>query len=264
MANKNNNLPTVEGESFKSKLGTTVLVLIITIVWLLIFALLIKLDIAGMGTRLRPLIKDVPYLNYILPPVSDDVLISENNYPYEDITEAIDIIKQLEDQVATLEDKNSKYAGMVLDLQSEVSRLQQFEDDQAAFEERVKRFDINVVYNSQAPDISEYKKYYDEINPETASKLYKEVVEQLQYDSAIKEKADILKNMKPGQAAAALEEMTADIEYTCKILLSMKTAEATEIMNKMDTLFVARILQTMHDMDEEWYEKIQNNLLKNQ
>ena len=88
-------------------------------------------------------------------------------------------------------------------------------------------------------------------------------MEQLQYDDAIKQKADLLKNMKPGNAAKVLEEMTADLEYTCKILLCMKTAEATEIMNKMDQLFVARLLQTMHDMDEAWYKKIQAGLNKN-
>ena len=75
----------------------------------------------------------------------------------------------------------------------------------------------------------------------------------------IKEKADLLKNMKPAQAAAALEEMTADLEYTCKILLSMKPVEATAIMDKMDSLFVARLLQTMHDMDEAYYKKISKN-----
>lgn len=252
------------GESFGSKLGTTMIVIVIILIWLAIFALLVKMDIGGMGTKLRPLIKDVPVLNMILPPVSDDVLIAENNYPYADIDEAVAYIKQLEEENLILDKKTSDYAKQILDLQAEVSRLKTFEEDQAAFEQRVRRFDVNVVYNSQAPDISEYKKYYDEINPETAAEIYRQVIEQLQYDESIKEKANILKNMKPAQAAAALEEMTADIEYTCKLLLCMKVDEATAIMNKMDSLFVARIIQKMHDMDKEWYERIQNNLLQNQ
>lgn len=258
---KKDNEQVKSGDSVASKIGTAIIVVLIVVVWLAIFALLIKMDIGGIGTKLRPLIKDVPVLSLILPDVSDDVLIAEENYPYNNISEAVEVIKNLEKENETLEDRNTEYAKKILDLQTEVERLKVFEEDQIAFEERVKRFDVNVVYNSQAPDIEEYKKYYDEINPETAAEIYRQVIEQLQYDKSIQEKADLLKTMKPGNAAAVLEEMTADIEYTCKILLCMKTDEATAIMDKMDSLFVARILQTMHDMDDEWYQRIQSNLL---
>lgn len=262
MAKKDNNQEQVKsGDSVGSKIGTAIIVILIVVVWLAIFALLIKMDIGGIGTKLRPLIKDVPVLSLILPDVSDDVLIAEENYPYKNISEAVEIIKNLEKENETLNDTNSDYAKKILELQTEIERLKVFEEDQIAFEERVKRFDVNVVYNSQAPDIEEYKKYYDEINPETAAEIYRQVIEQLQYDESIQEKANLLKTMKPGNAAEVLEEMTADIEYTCKILLCMKTDEATAIMDKMDPLFVARLLQTMHDMDDEWYQRIQSNLL---
>jgi len=78
------------------------------------------------------------------------------------------------------------------------------------------------------------------------------------------DRTKLLKTMKPANAANALQEMTADIEYTCKLLLCMKTDEATAILDKCDTLFVARVIQTMHDMDIEWYNNIQNNLLQNE
>ncbi len=249
-----------DGEGIGSKIGTAVIIVLIVIIWLAIFALLVKMDIGGMGTKLRPLIKDVPVLNLILPDVSDEVLINEENYPYKNIKEAVEIIKNLEKENADLDNQNSEYAKKILDLQAEIERLKAFEEDQLAFEERVKRFDANVVYNSKAPDIEEYKKFYEEINPETAEEIYRQVIEQLQYDESIKEKATLLKTMKPGNAAKVLEEMTADIEYTCKILLCMKPDEATAIMDKMDALFVARIVQTMHDMDDEWYQKIAKNL----
>ncbi len=261
---KKNDLPAnPEEESIISKIGTGLMIVLIILVWLAIFALLVKMDVGGMGTALRPLIKDVPVLNLILPDVPDDVLINEENYPYKNIKEAVEIIKELEAKVDLLEDENGQYARKILELQAEVDRLKNYEDEYAAFEERVKRFDVNVVYNSQAPEIEEYKKYYEEINPETAAEIYRQVIEQLAYDDAIKQKAQLLKTMKPGNAAKALEEMTADIEYSCKLLLCLKTDEAAAIMDKMDTLFVARIMQTMHDMDEAWYEQIQAKLLQN-
>lgn len=248
-----------KGEGVGAKIGTILLVILIIAVWIGIFALLIKMDVGGIGTTLRPLIKDVPVLNLVLPDPTDDMLIAENNYPYKNIQEAIEVIKGLEVRNDELSSEIDKQQRTIMELQNEIARLKVFEEDQLAFEERVKRFDVNVVYNSNAPDIEEYKKYYEEINPETAEEIYRQVIEQLQYDGLIQEKANLLKNMKPGNAAKALEEMTADIEYTCKVLLCMKTDEATAIMDKMDTLFVARIIQTMHDMDEAYYDKVSKN-----
>ncbi|MCR5331684.1 MAG: hypothetical protein K6E62_10960 [Lachnospiraceae bacterium] len=254
-----------KGEGFGAKLGTGLIVILIILVWLAIFALLIKMDVGGVGTALTPLIKDVPGLKMILPGYQgeDEYAHFFDEYPYKSIEEAVEYIKDLENEIDRLENTNGEYAKKILELRAEIDRLKVFEDEYEAFEERVKRFDVNVVYNDRAPDIEEYKKFYEEINPETAEEIYRQVVEQLQYDDAIKQKADLLKNMKPGNAAKVLEEMTADLEYTCKILLCMKTAEATEIMNKMDQLFVARLLQTMHDMDEAWYKKIQAGLNRN-
>lgn len=249
-------------DSVGSKIGTFLIILLIVIVWLAIFALLIKMDVGGMGTKLRPLLKDVPVLNMILPDVSDDVLIYEENYPYSNIKEAVEVIKDLEKQVQTLTDENEELKKKNAELASEVARLKVFEEEQATFEERVRRFDTNVVFNSQAPDIEEYRQYYEEIEPENAAEIYRQVIEQLQYDESIKQKAELIKNMKPAQAAETLEQMTADLKYTCKLLLCLKPSDATPIMDKMDPLFVARLLQTMHDMDVEYYNKLQNNLLK--
>ncbi len=261
---KNDEEKVKDGESVGSKIGTALIVVLIVLVWLAIFALLIKMDVGGVGTKLKPLLRNVPVLNKILPGYEDEQLEDMyTNLPYKSIEEAAEYIKDLEREIDRLEDTNGIYAKKILELQAEVDRLKVFEDEYEAFEERVRRFDVNVVYNSQAPSIEEYKKFYEEINPETAEEIYRQVVEQLQYDSAIKQKADLIRNMKPGNAAKVLEEMTADLEYTCKILLAMKVDEATAIMNKMDELFVARLLQTMHDMDEAWYKRIQSNLLQN-
>ena len=266
MAKKDKNVDNSneKGEGIGSKIGTAVLVIFIILVWLAIFALLIKMDVGGMGTKLRPLIKDVPLLNKILPDATDEDLIAENNYPYKNIDEAVEVIKQLEREIDEMNETDEANRKRIIELQNEVARLKAFEADQEAFEERVKRFDVNVVYNSQAPDIEEYKKFYEEINPETAEEIYRQVLEQLQYDEMIKQKADLLRNMKPAQAAKALEEMTADLEYSCKVLLAMKATEATPILDKMDPLFVARLLQTMHDMDEAYYNKVSKNFLKNE
>jgi len=79
-----------EKESLGSRLLTTLFAILIIIVWLAIFALLIKFDVGGFGsTVLRPLLRDVPIINKILPEVSDEQLAEEYNYPYRNLTEAM-------------------------------------------------------------------------------------------------------------------------------------------------------------------------------
>ncbi len=46
------------------------------------------------------------------------------------------------------------------------------------FEEEKAKFYKEVVFSDQAPDINEYKKYYESIDPQNAENLYKQVVEQ--------------------------------------------------------------------------------------
>ena len=186
MAKKDKEDNKEKDESVGSKIGTIILIVFIVLVWIAIFGLLVKMDVGGMGTKLRPLIKDVPVLNIILPEVDDEVIISEKNYPYKNIDEAVEVIKKLEQEIDELKNTDESSQKRIIELQNEISRLKKFEDEQAAFEERVKRFDVDVVYNSQAPDIEEYKKFYEEINPETAEEIYRQVTEQLMYDDMVK------------------------------------------------------------------------------
>ena len=126
-----------------------------------------------------------------------------------------------------------------------------FEDNQQAFEERVKEFDKNVVFNENAPSIDEYKAYYEEINPTNAEEIYRQVIEQLQYSEAIKGKAEIYRKMEPKAAAQILETMTADVGSVAEILLSMKATDSANILAEMDSVVAAKITKKMLDMDAE-------------
>jgi len=56
------------GEESDSKIATVIFTLLTILIWLAVFAALIKLDVGGFGsTVLRPLLKDVPGVNLILP-----------------------------------------------------------------------------------------------------------------------------------------------------------------------------------------------------
>lgn len=239
-------------EKGNNKILTVLIAIAIAIIWFVILGLLIKFDIGGFGSGvLRPIIKDVPIINKILPNVSEEQLAKENDYEYKSLAEAVAKINELEDIIDELEKKNNEIKAENDELSAEVKRLKEFEENQVEFEQRQLEFDKNVVFADQAPDVENYKEYYEEINPANAEIIYRQVVEQLQYSQAIEEKADIYRKMDPEAAAKILETMTADVESVAKILLAMRPAESAKILAEMDNVMAAKITKKMLDMDEE-------------
>lgn len=235
-----------------SKVLTVLIALMIAIIWFAIFGLLIKFDVGGFGSGvLRPILKDVPIINKILPDVSETQLALENDYAYSSLAEAVAKIKELEVIIEEIGQNEEREKAQVNELLAELERLKIFEEKQEEFELRQEEFDKNIVFAPAAPDLEEYKKYYEDINPANAELIYRQVVEQLQYSDAIQEKADIYKNMDPKAAARVLETMTADVESVAKILLAMKPKESAKILAEMDHVMAAKITKKMLDMDEE-------------
>lgn len=249
---KNDAEQTEEKEGLGSKLLTTLFAILIIVIWLAIFALLIKFDVGGFGsTVLRPILKDVPVINRILPEVADDQVAEEQNYPYRNLTEAMKRIEELEAQVASMSDDKSSNSEYLAELEAEVARLKKFEENQLEFEKRVFEFDRNVVFSEQTPDIEEFRKYYEEINPENAEEIYRQVIQQIQANARVKEQAEMYKSMKPADAAAILEGMTGDLDLVAKILMNMKTKEAGAILAEMNPDMAAKVTKKISVMDLE-------------
>ena len=90
----------------------------------------------------------------------------------------------------------------------------------------------------------------------TAEEIYRQVIEKQQYDQAIQTEAKRLSSMKPGNAAKILEEMNASMELVAQYLLCMKVADSAAIMEKMDSLYAAHIMQKIADMNAEKLDEI--------
>lgn len=224
-----------------------VIAVIIVVIWLLVFALLIKMDVGGFGTNvMRPLLKDVPVLNYILPNVSDDDVAAESGYRYKTLYDAIERIKELEAEAAIKDEQLSVNAETIEDLQNEVARLKVFEENQLAFEILKQKFDEEVVFTENAPDIEVYKSWYEEIYPENAADLYVKVLERLDYSAKVKDWAAVYSKMDAGAAADILEEMTGDLDLVTQILLNMNTNKRAAILAEMDTVYAAKLTHVMY------------------
>lgn len=240
-----------EGKEKKgSRLVSFLIALVIVIIWLAVFALLIKMDVGGFGSRvLAPVLEDVPFINRILPG-GGGYTDSEGN-TYKSMDEAMARISELELQLDSMSSSGAANSDYIAQLEAEIARLKTFEEEQKAFEERVAEFDREVVFSAKAPDIEEYKKFYEGIDEENAAKLYQQVIEQMQIDANMKEQGERFAKMDPQKAAQILSEMTGDLDLVCGILESMKTQQSAEIIANMASEFAAKVTKKMTLMDQE-------------
>lgn len=237
---------TEEEEGSSSKLAVALVTLVIIIVWLAILVLLIKWDVGGFGsTVMRPLLKDIPYVNRILPDSEDD-LSTEEDYPYKNMDEAVAYIKELEQELAQAQQGSSENSAYIADLEAQSQKLKEYEANEAAFEEEKEKFYNEVVFSDQAPDIEQYKEYYESIDPDNAELLYKQVVEQQQTDSKISDYVKGYSQMKPKEAAAIFDTMTDNLNLVAQILENMDAQSRADILGKMNSDTAAKVTEIMN------------------
>ena len=232
--------------------GKDVLALVtvlIIIIWLGIIAILIKTDVGGFGsTVLYPILKDVPYINKILPnqeSTQGTYETADTQYQYSSLDDAVNRIKELELQLDEAQNKKKKDKQTIKDLKKQIKDLSSYKKDQAAFEKEKEKFYEEVVFSDEAPDINEYKTYYESIDPENAEVLYKQVVEQITYDDEVQDYAKTYSQMKPKEAAAIFDTMTDNLGLVSDILMCMGAQARADILGKMNAETAAKLTEIM-------------------
>ena len=187
------------------------------------------------------MLKDVPVINKILPEASEEQQASEGNYKYNTLKSANDRIKELERRLESQTGTTTANSDYIAELEAEVKKLQKYKDDQDAFERRVADFDEKVVFTDNAPEVSEYKKYYEAIQPQNAEKIYKQVLDELRYTEQAEALASKYSSMDAASAAQILTNMSEDLDLVCDILQNMKDSNAAAILQEMDTAYAAQL-----------------------
>ena len=245
-------LDKVERGGGGGKILTVLIIFLIVLIWLAILALLIKFDVGGLGSEvLRPVLKDIPVINRILPEVSEEQEAYENAYPYKNLSEAVEYIKKLEEQVDKYREENSDYASRLAEMQKEIDSLRHYEEEQDEFAKLREEFDNEVVFNEKAPSTDEYLKWYAAMYPNNAAKIYEQLLEKQMIEESIQQQADYLAKIDPGDAADILSEMPSDIDMICKLLDHMKPSIVSNILAEMEPLFAARIINRMVELGME-------------
>ena len=240
--------------------ATIVITFLIILIWLAIMALLVKLDVGGFGSNiLAPLIRDIPYVNLILPEGSvpktettdqqiDFSTMGISTDGSEDSTQQLtEYVKSLETLYQKVLEENSTYQATIDRLEAEVARLEPFEQQQKAFYEERASFYNSIVYGDYAPDASAYASYYAMIDPDTAAEIYQKVVQGEVDDAAIKAFATTYSGMKAKQAAAIFDEMVSEnqIELVARILAQMSVENRGDILAAMEEANAAKLTQLL-------------------
>lgn len=226
-------------------ISTVIVTIAIIIIWLAVFAILIKWDVGKFGsTILYPVLKDVPVVNMILPEVEEEEK-EEGGYGYATLAEAVAEIKRLENELEESKAASSADDEVVQELSAEIERLKKFEANQVQFEQTKTKFYEDVVFADNAPDVESYKEYYELIEPDQAAELYKQVVQQISFDEQVEEYAKAYGEMKPAQAAGVFEAMTDDLELAATILQNIDATQRGKILGAMDPEIAARITKIM-------------------
>lgn len=120
-----------------------------------------------------------------------------------------------------------------------------YKQEEAAFEEEKQKFYEEVVFSESAPDIEEYKSYYESIDPANAEIIYRQVVEQTATDDELADYVKTYSSMKPKEAAAIFDTMTDDLDLVADILENMDAQSRANILGKMDSAIAAKVTEIM-------------------
>lgn len=243
-------------------LATLVITFLIILIWLAIMALLVKLDVGGFGSDiLAPIIKDVPYLNLILPegsvekkkePATIEVAegTGEEGTGEGGITTLEDAQaynKKIEQLLQAEMEKNALNEAEIEKLKAEVARLEPFEKQQKDFYAEKQKFYEEVVYGDNSPDPETFVQYYQQIDPDNAAEIYRQIVQSGAEDASIRAFATTYSGMKAKSAAKIFDEMVSEnqIELVAKILAQMSVENRADILAAMEQPNAAKLTQLL-------------------
>lgn len=234
-----------EKEGEVKGVGILVIVLII-ITWLSVMALLIKCDVGGFGSEvLRPVFKNVPVIKWILPEASNEEIVKESDYPYDNLADALEQIAILDAAVGSKDAQIVKLNDRIAELEAEVLRLKEYENEQLEFEQKKIEFYDEIVYGDSAPDTDIYVEWYNELDSEHAEEVYREILEARQADQEILDLAAAYESMDPEDAAEILESMSNDMDTVALIMNNMTTEGRGKILAEMSPEFAASVTKKL-------------------
>ncbi len=248
-------------EGFLHGLLTVLLsILIVLVVFGGAFYYVLKNNIYNLGEYFRPRMEKIPVIKYALPPLPawedpDDPkhltqaeLVRKYNEMRSDKADLTIKLEHANHRIFELEDEREQLISLkeeaeAVKLENE-KLLEQIEKERVQLQE-----DKKVVSEIIAQGSPEgLKDYFNRIDPETAQRIYTEIIKQEAVDQQIKTMAKTYAEMEPANAAAVLTELKdKDIELVLDIISLMKADASAEIMENMEPALAAELMKKLAD-----------------
>lgn len=220
--------------------------IVLILVALIAFVLLVKFDVAGLGTKvIGPKIEKVPVLNLILPKMPEETIevVDTTGYVFETVDQAVQRLKATEILLKEKEKEAEKLYEDINLLNTEIERLKIFELGQVQFEQDKDELDQLIANNA---DPEAFMAYVEKVYPDNALKVYESLVQEKQYSQEIINLTNMYQDMKPANAAAILEETAqSNVEMVSQMLLKLEPSQAGNILAAMDPTVANKISKYM-------------------
>lgn len=193
---------------------------------------------------MKPLLQNIPVVKNIVP-------TAEKQENQEDLTqlskeEIIQKLNQVNEELTAEKEENSSLTKEVESSKKEIQRLQEIETQHLQFLQEKEAFDRQVVYGEQAPTLEEYRQFYEQMNPETAESIYREIVGDAEISQELKKYAATYQEMDASSAAGILEKLTlTDIDLVIQILENIDAEQRADILGEMEPQTAARITKRL-------------------
>ncbi|QNU68389.1 hypothetical protein EHE19_008295 [Ruminiclostridium herbifermentans] len=220
-----------------------------------VFFFAIKNNVNGIADRMDDTIQNIPILRLALPEKPD--IEDEKNMTEEEVrakyrklrTEKLELEKQITDLNSQLEQINKQISAKDTNsslLQQQMDALEKEKLKLISDNDKLQK-DFQGVTNAIAKgDTAAFKAYYEKIDPETAAKLYAEILQDEKISADVKKYCAIYEEMDAGNVAAIMEEMgTGKMTLIVEILKNLKKDKTAEIISEMTPAFAANVSEQL-------------------
>jgi flagellar motility protein MotE (MotC chaperone) len=215
---------------------------------------LVKNNINNMAVEYEDYIRTLPILKSALPEPEDpgnpkyftqEQIVEMYNalrFEKESYLKEIELMKE---EIEKSKEMKEKYEETILKEVELQETMKKMEEERKKMVETKKELDQLVGLGNP----EEFRKYYEDIEEETAKEIYAEVVKKDSVDLKVKEYAKLYEKMEADSAAAIFEEMgTRKKDDIVNTLKHLKKDVAAQILSEMDPEFASELSNELYSL----------------
>ncbi len=220
-----------------------------------VFFFAIKNNVNGIADSMGDTIENIPVLRLALPEKPD--IEDEKNLTEEEVrakysqlrTDKSELDKQVADLTNQLEQINKQINAKDTNsslLQQQMDELEKEKLKLTSENDSLEK-DFQGVSDAIAKgDTAAFKAYYEKIDPETAAKLYAEILQDEKISADVKKYCSLYEEMDAGAVATIMEEMgTGKMTLIVEVLKNLNKKTSAEILAEMTPAFAANVSEQL-------------------